>query len=65
MKNGTSAEQIMHFCPWYGTKLSKNLSDEWFDILEYEYDIEDTTGQDKDKIPEEFKTDERWKKRGL
>ena len=63
MKNGTSAEQAMVFCPWCGKKLPKDLGDEWFFILEEQYNLD--VSVDKSKIPEEFKTDEWWKKRGL
>ena len=56
---------IINYCPWCGAELPKVLSDEWFDILEEEYGIEDPTNEEKDKVPEEFKTDEWWKKRGL
>ena len=65
MKNGTSAVQTIHNCPWCGSKLPKSLSDEWFDILENEYKIDLSTGSEKHKIPLEFQTDEWWKKRGL
>ncbi len=53
------------YCPWCGTKLPKSLPDEWDDILEKEYGIEDPTDSDREKVPAEFWTDEWWKKRGL
>jgi hypothetical protein len=54
------------FCPFCGTKLPKGLSDEWFDILEKEYGLDDPGMPDqKEKVPAEFKTDEWWKKREL
>ena len=62
---GHGAEKIT-FCPYCGTKLPKGLSDEWFDILEKEYGLDDPGMPDqKEKVPAEFKTDEWWKKRGL
>ncbi|WP_342269806.1 DUF6980 family protein [Rickettsia endosymbiont of Orchestes rusci] len=56
----------MSYCPWCGTKLPKELRNEFFDILD-EYGIETDIGEYiKDKrIPAEFRTDEWWKKRGL
>lgn len=53
------------YCPFCGTKLPVELSDYWFDILEIEHGIVDTAGEDKAKVPAEFRTDEWWKKRGL
>ena len=55
------------FCPFCGTKLPKDLTEEWFDILEKEYGLDDPYyyPEQKKLIPEEFKTDEWWKKRGL
>jgi hypothetical protein len=52
-------------CPWCGTKLPTELADEWYDTLEKEYGIEDPIVDDRDKVPQEFWTDEWWKKRGL
>lgn len=58
---------MIWYCPWCGTKLNKDLRDEFFDILEQEYKIETNIGDCFDRIdlPPEFKTDEWWKKRGL
>ena len=53
------------YCPWCGTKLPSDLSDKWWDVLEEEYGINDPRGDDEDRVPPEFKTDEWWKKRGL
>ena len=52
------------FCPYCGTKLPKSLLFERDDELEKVLDKEscDIT---EDEIPEEFKSDEWWKKRGL
>ena len=52
-------------CPWCGNRLPKDLSEAWDEILAKEYNITDPWFDDADKIPEEFKTDEWWKKRGL
>jgi|APCry1669189034_1035192.scaffolds.fasta_scaffold127828_2 hypothetical protein len=55
----------IYYCPWCGATLPKQLSDEWFDILEKEYGIVDPSDKEREKVPPEFKTDEWWKKRGL
>lgn len=58
--------QGIFYCPWCGKKLPQDLRDEWFDILRNEYNIEPEYDVLKDKnIPEEFKSDAWWKKRGL
>ena len=56
----------LEFCSWCGSKLPKSLKDEWFDILEQEYGLDDPGWPEQEqKMPVEFKTDEWWKKRGL
>jgi hypothetical protein len=56
----------MSYCPFCGKRLPKELSDEWFDILEKEYGLDlPLTSKQYDRIPAEFLTDEWWKKRGL
>jgi predicted RNA-binding Zn-ribbon protein involved in translation (DUF1610 family) len=57
----------MEYCPYCGKKMPKELTDEWYDILEKEYGLIDVNpGDYHDKrIPKEFWTDEWWKKRGL
>lgn len=53
------------YCPWCGKKLPASLTDEWWDVLEKEYGILDPRGDDREKVPPEFWTDEWWRKRGL
>ena len=53
------------YCPWCGTKLPKILGDEWENMLKENYNISDPYFDENSKIPEEFKTDEWWKKLGL
>ena len=55
----------INYCQWCGKKMPKSLVDEWFDILEKEYGITDPNHTEADKVPEEFKTDAWWRKRGL
>ena len=57
-------ERMLNYCPFCGKKLLANL------YYEYEEYLEKAVGKDfcditEDEIPEEFKTDEWWKKRGL
>jgi hypothetical protein len=59
-----SAVQL-YFCPWCGVKFKKRLSNEYFDILEKEYGVTIPDLDNFTNIPDEFKTDEWWKKRGL
>lgn len=60
------ARQILWFCPWCGKKLPKDLQDEYYDILSTKYGIEwEDVATHQRKIPQEFLSDEWWKKRGL
>ncbi len=62
-KNGT--HQMLWYCPWCGRKLPEELDEEWGEILEKEYGIEEPGWKKLEELPEEFRTDEWWKKRGL
>lgn len=57
--------QIITFCPWCGAKLPKSLGKEWCQLIKEEFGIEDIFKEEWDKLPQEFKTDEWWRKRGL
>ena len=63
--------QRLFYCPWCGKKLPETLGDEWERLLRKEYnltinDFFNKNGKwDESRIPEEFRTDEWWKKRGL
>ncbi len=60
---------VINYCPFCGAKLPADLIDEREEtiILElgYDYLSDDNGNQPKKELPEEFKTDEWWKKRGL
>lgn len=56
-----SASQIIHYCPWCGKKFPLGLDDAFFEEIEK---LGFETANDLN-LPEEFKTDEWWKKRGL
>ena len=57
----------INYCPWCSKQLPKELRDEYFDILKKEYHLEPDIFdiRDNPSIPEEFKSDEWWKKRSL
>lgn len=56
----------INYCPWCAQHLPQNLINEWFDILEKEYQLDNPDDKHQTLlVPEEFKTDEWWKKRGL
>ena len=58
--NQVAVAELLYYCPWCGTKLPKELMDEWAEI------VEDILDQEQiEKLPHEFKTDEWWKKRSL
>ncbi len=58
--------EVITYCPRCGKKYPKPLRNEWFDILEQEYGLDNPpSSEQRDKIPAEFLTDEWWKKRGL
>lgn len=60
----TYEQFCMGYCPFCGERLPSHLYYEYANVLEQSVGKEycDIT---EDEIPEEFKTDEWWKKRGL
>lgn len=56
---------LMFYCPFCGTKLPKDLRDEWFDELSKVLGFKVDISIDRRKIPKEFRTDEWWKNRKL
>ena len=57
---------IIKFCPWCGTKFPKSLADKKERILANEHlHNDDNCSLDNTCFPQEFLTDEWWKKRGL
>jgi hypothetical protein len=54
-----------NFCPWCGKKLPSDLTKEFYSILEKQYGVPYPDTDYHTNLPEEFKTDEWWKKRGL
>jgi len=62
---GIRGGMVIDYCMFCGKKLPNSVRDEWFDILEKEYGLEEPLHEDKKKVPAEFWTDEWWKKRVL
>jgi hypothetical protein len=56
----------MEYCPQCGSNFPKDLTEEWYETMEKQFDIKYPSDPDKAHlIPEEYKTDEWWKRRGL
>ncbi|MDR2666959.1 MAG: hypothetical protein LBB34_02485, partial [Holosporales bacterium] len=53
----------INYCPFCGAKLSERLDEKLTEILRSEYGLD--SWKDYKKAPQEFQTDEWWKKRGL
>ncbi|MEX0940512.1 MAG: hypothetical protein WDZ41_04075 [Candidatus Babeliales bacterium] len=66
-KDNKHIVQAVNYCPWCGEKFPKDLRDEYFEILKSEYNLELCIFDIKKNknLPEEFKTDQWWKKRDL
>ena len=58
--DGGSSYMQINFCPFCGHMFPTSKREAYFDILENGLKI-----NSEDEIPEEFKTDEWWRKRGL
>jgi hypothetical protein len=70
IKNKDAISPI-NYCPYCGKKLPNELMEEWSSIVQDKF-CKDYMNMDRPerekffkKLPEEFKTDEWWKKRGL
>ncbi len=58
--------EALYYCPFCSTQLPKILNNELFAILETSFNMRDPWNNIiNGTIPEEFKTDKWWKKRGL
>jgi len=53
------------FCPWCGAKLPKELGEEWRVIIKEKFGLNNVYREEFESLPEEFRTDQWWKKRGL
>jgi hypothetical protein len=50
------------YCPWCGTRLPKDLVTELTNVIYQELSL---SGYEDPLVPQEFKTDMWWKRRGL
>ena len=65
-KNELCMNFTISHCPYCGSKLPSRLAEQWDEIVEKEFGIAGFVDEDAARlIPDEFKTDEWWKKRGL
>lgn len=64
-KNEARITFTITYCPRCGAKLPEDLVDKWWDIVEEKFGIDGLFDKRIKDLPEEFKTDEWWKKRGL
>lgn len=53
------------YCPWCGSKLPESLSEEWCKVIKEKFGLDEVFAEEWEKLPEEFKTEEWWQKRGL
>ena len=56
---------ILEYCPWCAKAIPKRLVKEFLRTLKKEHGIEFPDFPDLKNVPEEFRSDEWWKKRGL
>ena len=63
---GPSAIQVLDYCLWCDKRLPPSLRKTLYETIKKEHGIEDYFHiSDDPNIPEEFKSDEWWKKRDL
>ena len=56
----------LKYCPECGTEFPKELFDEWFEVVESQFGEIDIFDDEQIKnLPQEFKTEQWWRKRGL
>jgi hypothetical protein len=58
VRDGTRTIRLIQFCPWCGTRLPESKRERWLRELKA-IGIEDPLSPD---VPEEFKSDEWWRK---
>ena len=61
----TNSVVSIYFCPWCASPLPNQLYTKIHKILDGEYGIKNPDIEEYTNIPEEFKSDAWWKKRGL
>ncbi len=56
---------VIPYCPFCGTRFLKELGREWMNLVDEQFGEEYFMAPKMYELPEEFLTDEWWKKRGL
>lgn len=64
IKASKSVIQQINYCPWCGKGLPKDLNDQFFDVTSKIMGRQISL-KDLEALPEEFHSDEWWKKRNL
>jgi hypothetical protein len=65
-KNDVFIAETLYYCSWCGIKLPESLKKEWSEIVREKFGITDTLDREQLRaIPQEYMTDEWWKKLGL
>lgn len=65
-EDSTCISYEIYHCPKCGSEFPPNLVDEWYNLMEKKFKITDWMDSLQLKnIPQEFKTEEWWKKRKL
>lgn len=60
------ARHVLNYCPWCGVKLPEDLTEKYYVSLEKDCGIDSYEAKDHpENIPDEFKTEAWWLKRGL
>jgi len=54
--------EVIKYCPWCGSKLPEPLREAWGDLLDV-MELYAPFGEDRDRVPKEFWSDEWWKAR--
>jgi hypothetical protein len=79
LRSYIDGKQAIYACPWCGYKFPKSLLEIYIDLLQRDYGMSYRVSigeywdfvncvsysKESDKVPEEFNSDEWWKKRGL
>lgn len=61
VRDGSGSIRLIRYCPWCGARLPESKRERWLQELA-KLGIDDPTTQD---APEEFKTDQWWRRRGI
>jgi len=66
LRNDQVAIYRISYCPWCGEKSPESLRNLWFNILRTKHNLSNPLRKEQENlVPDEFKSDEWWKKRGL